>query len=198
MSAHHEELQEIENVKHYWRNGGKWVVGALVAAALGYLGYVVYQGQIRSSNEESALQASQVKGDVAKLTALQQSHSKSAATAQATLATAKSLFDAGKLDEAATAYRWVLDNQKQPLFQAIAMQNLANVLLQQKKFDDALAVLNTPVDDSFTPLIQETKGDILAAQGKNKEAADAYKLALDKLPENAANRELVELKLGQM
>ncbi|WP_238373530.1 tetratricopeptide repeat protein, partial [Kingella kingae] len=52
--------------------------------------------------------------------------------------------------------------------------------------------------DSFTPMLNETKGDVLAAQGKTKEAADAYKLALDKLPENSPSRELVQLKAGQL
>ncbi|WP_230472448.1 YfgM family protein, partial [Kingella kingae] len=88
--------------------------------------------------------------------------------------------------------------QKAAFFQAQAAQNLANVLLQQKKFDDALAVLNTPVEESFAPVMNEIKGDVLAAQGKTKEAADAYKLALDKLPENSPSRELVQLKAGQL
>ena len=47
MSSHHEELQEIENIKHLWRNGGKVIVGLLLVAALGYLGYNVYWGQWR-------------------------------------------------------------------------------------------------------------------------------------------------------
>lgn len=198
MSAHHEELQEIENVKYYWNKGGKWLVAGLVVVALGYLGNVIYQGQVRRSNEAAATQASQVKGDASKLTALQQAHGKSAATAQASLETAQSLFNAGKLDEAAAAYRWVLDNQKAPIFQAAAAQNLANVLLQQKKFDEALTVLNTPVEDNYKPLILEVKGDVLAAQGKKQEATTEYQAALKLLPESSANRELIELKLGQL
>ncbi|MCG7656996.1 YfgM family protein [Wielerella bovis] len=198
MSAHHDEQQELENAKHLWHKGGKWVFAVLVAAALGYLGNVIYKGQVESNNQKAATLAAQVNGDSAKLAALQQSHAKSSATALATLESAKLLFDNGKLDESASAYHWILDNNKEPLFQAAAVQNLANVFLQQKKFDDALAILNTPVDDSFAPIINEIKGDVYSAQGKNKEAADAYKLALDKLPENSANRELVELKLGQL
>ena len=33
MSAHHDEQQELENAKHLWRRGGKWVFALLVAAA---------------------------------------------------------------------------------------------------------------------------------------------------------------------
>ncbi len=198
MSAHHEELQEIENAKHLWRNGGKWLFALLVAAALGYLGNVIYKGQVKDKNEKAAALASQVQGDATKLTELQQKFSQTAAAGQASLETAKSLFDAGKLDEAATQYRWVLANQKDALFQASAAKNLAVVLLQQKKFDDALTVLNTPVDESFAPIINETKGDVLTAQGKTKEASDAYKLALDKLSEDSPNRELLQLKMAQL
>ena len=196
MSAHHEELQEIE--KHLWRNGGKWLFALLVAAALGYLGNVIYKGQVKDKNEKAAALASQVQGDATKLTELQQKFSQTAAAGQASLETAKSLFDAGKLDEAATQYRWVLANQKDALFQASAAKNLGVVLLQQKKFDDALTVLNTPVDESFAPIINETKGDVLTAQGKTKEAVAAYKLALDKLSEDSPNRELLQLKMAQL
>ena len=102
------------------------------------------------------------------------------------------------MDEAAKQYSWVLANQKDALFQASAAKNLAVVLLQQKKFDDALTVLNTPVDESFAPIINETKGDVLTAQGKTKEAVAAYKLALDKLSEDSPNRELLQLKMAQL
>lgn len=198
MSAHHEELQEIENVKYYWHKGGKWLAFTLVLASLVYLGNVIYQGQIRRSNEAAAVLANQVKGDVAKLQSLQQSYSKSPAATQASLETAKILFDEGKLDEAASAYRWVLDNQKTPVFQAAAVQNLASVLLQQKKFDDALNVLDTPVEDKYKALILELKGDVFSAQGKNKEALAEYQAATQLLPENSPNRQLIELKSKQM
>ena len=103
MSSHHEELQEIENIKHLWRNGGKVIVGLLLVAALGYLGYNVYGGQVHKNNLAVAWQASQINGDMTKLAAIQQQHSHSPATTQATLETAKTLFDSGKLDEAEKA-----------------------------------------------------------------------------------------------
>lgn len=198
MSAHHEELQEIENVKHFWRSGGKWLFAVLVLAALGYLGYVIYQGQMRRHAEEAAAIASQLKGDASKLSVLQQQYQHSPAAAQASLMQAKSLFDAGQLDEAAAQYRWVLSHQKAALFQASAMQNLAAVLMQQGKFDEALAVLDAPIDDGFASMIHETRGDVLVAQNKAKEAAAAYQLAIDKLPAHSNNRELLQLKMLQL
>lgn len=198
MSAHHDEQQELENAKHLWKSGGKWIFALLVAAALGYLGKVVYDNHIESKNAEAASAAAKVGGDATKLAAVQQQYPQSTAAAQASLETGAALFTQNKLDEAAKTFRWVLDNNKTPIFQAAAAQNLANVLLQQKKYDDALAVLNTPVEESFQPLIHETRGDIFAAQGKTKEAGEAYQQALDKLPENATNRELLQLKMSSL
>ena len=197
MAGYHDEQESINTAKHIWHSGGKWLVGALVAGALGYVGYVAYQGRVHQGSAQAAQLASQVKGDAAKLAALQQQFPKDTATTQASLQTAALLFQAGKLDDAVKAYQWVLANDKTPVFQAAAMQNLANVYIQQKKFDDALKVLNLTVPAEFEPLLNESKGDVLAAQGKKQEAAAAYKAALDKLPEDSLSRELVEAKLSQ-
>lgn len=199
MSAHHDEQQDIENAKHLWNKGGKWVFAALVAAALGYLGHVIYQNHQQNQKETAAALAAKVKdGASPELTQLQQEFAQSMGAAQAMMQTAAQAFHTGKLDDAATAYQWVLTNQKAPLLQAAAANNLANVYLQQKKYDDALQVLATPVEAAFQPLLEETKGDVYVAQGKNKEATTAYQSALDKLPDNAPNRELLQLKLGQL
>ena len=198
MSSHHEELQEIENIKHLWRNGGKVIVGLLLVAALGYLGYNVYGGQVHKNNLAVAWQASQINGDMTKLAAIQQQHSHNPATTQATLETAKTLFDSGKLDEAEKAYRWVLTNNKAPVFQAAAMTNLATILLQQKKYDDALKVLHMPIDAAYQNIINEMRGDVFAAQGKTQEARQSYQSVLEKLPEDSNNRQLIQLKIEQL
>ena len=84
------------------------------------------------------------------------------------------------------------------VFQAAAMQNLAAVYIQQKKYDDALSVLATPVDAAYRPLTDEAKGDVYAAQGKAKEAGEAYKAALDKLPEGSVARHSLQAKISQL
>lgn len=198
MSAHHDEQQELENAKHLWKNGGKWVFALLLAAAIGYLGKVIYQNHQQNQQEKAALLVSKMGNDATQLAQIQQQHPNSTAATQASLQMAAHLFEQGKLDEAAAAYRWVLQHNQTPIFQAAATQNLANLLLQQQKYDEALAVLSTPLAESYQAMIYELKGDVLAAQGKNQEASDAYQLALDKLPENATNRELLQVKKSSL
>ena len=71
MAGYHDEQESINTAKHIWHSGGKWLVGALVAGALGYVGYVAYQGRVHQGSAQAAQLASQVKGDAAKLAALQ-------------------------------------------------------------------------------------------------------------------------------
>ena len=205
MAAHLEEQQELDNFKYFWKSTGRWLFALLIAAALGYLGYTMYKSHKASQSQEAAevlakivdkMQAKASQAEVnADLTNLQQNYPDSIAAAQATLMAAATEYDARRYDVAEGHLNWVLKNQKAPLVQALAAQRLAVVLLQQKKYDAAIAALSTKVEADFEPLLLETKGDVYAAQNKAKEAAQSYQQALEKLPKDAIERELLQMKL---
>jgi len=205
MAAHLEEQQELDNFKYFWKTTGRWLFALLMVAALGYLGYTMYKSHKASKNQEAAavlakivdkMQAKASQAEVnADLTNLQQNYPDSIAAAQATLMAAATEYDARRYDVAEGHLKWVLQNQKAPLVQALAAQRLGIVLLQQKKYDAAIAALNTKVEADFEPLLLEAKGDVYAAQNKTKEAAQSYQQALEKLPKDAIERELLQMKL---
>ena len=205
MAAHLEEQQELDNFKYFWKSTGRWLFALLIAAALGYLGYTMYKSHKASQSQEAAevlakivdkMQAKASQAEVnADLTNLQQNYPDSIAAAQATLMAAATEYDARRYDVAEGHLNWVLKNQKAPLVQALAAQRLGIVLLQQKKYDAAIAALNTKVEADFEPLLLEAKGDVYAAQNKAKEAAQSYQQALEKLPKDAIERELLQMKL---
>ena len=205
MAAHLEEQQELDNFKYFWKSTGRWLFALLIAAALGYLGYTMYKSHKASQSQEAAevlakivdkMQAKASQAEVnADLTNLQQNYSDSIAAAQATLMAAATEYDARRYDVAEGHLNWVLKNQKAPLIQALAAQRLGIVLLQQKKYDAAIAALNTKVEADFEPLLLEAKGDVYAAQNKTKEAAQSYQQAWEKLPKDAIERELLQMKL---
>ncbi len=205
MAAHLEEQQELDDFKYFWKNWGRWLFALLIAAALGYLGYIIYKDHKISQNREAAevlaqmVDKAQSKADSKQINAdllkLQQDYPDTVPAAQATMMVAATEFDAGRYDTAAGHLNWVLSNQKAPLIQALAAQRLAVVLLQQKKYDAAIAASNTKVEADFEPLLLEAKGDVYAAQNKTKEAAQSYQQALEKLPKDAIERELLQMKL---
>ena len=205
MAAHIEEQEELENFKHFWKSIGRWIFAALVLVALAYLGWVLYSNHQVKKNQEAAAVLEQLAANPADeagisshLKTLQKYYPSSIAAAQGSFVVAAIAFDKTRYDEAAGHLQWVLSNQKTPLIQALAIQRLATVQLQQKKYAESLATLNTKVDPVFEPLLLETKGDVLMAQNKPKEAFAAYKQALDQLPEDAPNRELIQLKYDQL
>ena len=205
MAAHLEEQQELDDFKYFWKNWGRWLFALLIAAALGYLGYIIYKDHKINQNREAAevlaqmVDKAQSKADSKQINAdllkLQQDYSDTVPAAQATMMVAATEFDAGRYDTAAGHLNWVLSNQKAPLIQALAAQRLAVVLLQQKKYDAAITVLNTKVEADFEPLLLEAKGDVYAAQNKTKEATQSHQQAFEKLPKDAIERELLQMKL---
>ena len=208
MAAHLEEQQELDNFKYFWKSIGRWIFALLIVAALGYLGYTIYQGQKASKDQEAAavlaqmVEKAQQKTDQkainADLAELQKNYPDSISTAQATLMVAATEFDTGRYDVAEGHLNWVLKNQNAPLVQALAAQRLGVVLLQQKKYDAAINALNTQVEADFEPLMLETKGDVYVAQNKTKEAVQSYEAALSKLPQTAVGRELLQMKIDSL
>lgn len=176
MAAHLEEQQELDNFKYFWKTTGKWLFALLILAALGYLGYTVYQNRKVSQNQEAAAvlanivekaQSKAPQSEInAELTKLQQSYPHSISAAQATLMAAATEFDAQRYDVAEGHLKWVLSNQKDSLIQALAAQRLGVVLLQQKKYDAALAALDTPVEADFAPPADGNQRRCLCRTGK--------------------------------
>ena len=169
---------------------------------------MLYQGHIKTKNEEAATalaglvekaKASQDKQALqTDLSILQQNYPDSISSAQATMMVAADLFDQGQYEAAEKQLNWVLQNQQIPFVRALAIQRLATVQLQQKKYDAALATLKMPVDAAFEALILETQGDVLYAQGKNKEALAVYEQALAKTVQDAPGLQLLQLKADEL
>jgi predicted negative regulator of RcsB-dependent stress response len=69
------------------------------------------------------------------------------------------------------------------------------VLLDEKKYDDALKVLGAIKSDAFSSLAADVKGDILAAHGRTDEARAAYQMAVDKAESRSPLKPISQAKL---
>lgn len=208
MASHIEEQEEIENFKHFWKRFGRWIFAVLLIGALAYFGWKMYQHHLQTRQQDAAavleqmVQKAQSAKDVNALNGdlknLQENYADTIAATQGSLLVAAAEFDRKQYGIAAAHLKWVLDHQKEPFARALAVSRLAVVYLQQNQYAEALKVLETPVDAAFEPLILETKGDVLAAQGKSAEAVAAYEQALAKLPKDSPDGELLKLKAEQL
>ena len=114
---------------------------------------------------------------------------------QGGLLTAKLQFDKGELDAAAASLGWVAANAVEDEYKTVAHLRLAGLLLDQKKYDDALKQLDGAVAPEFAALVADRRGDILLAQGKPDDAKAAYTKAWQAMDAKLDYRRLVEAKL---
>jgi predicted negative regulator of RcsB-dependent stress response len=94
---------------------------------------------------------------------------------------AKALFDSGDAAGAKAQVQWVISHSDEEALKAVARYRLAEILLNDKQYDEALKVLDAKHGDSFAGLYADLRGDALSAAGRNEEAKAAYQLALAKL-----------------
>ncbi len=203
-----EEQEQLAELKAFWRQYGNLIILAaslVVAAVASYLIWNRYQASqsAQASALYAELQRTASANDGKKVRdlagALIESHPRTVYAALGVLVSARVHFSAGDLKTARAQLQWVVDNARDRDVQAIARLRLANVLIDEKAYDDALKVLGAKPEPAFEALFEDVRGDVLAAQGKRAEARAAYGTALAKArPDDAAARELIQLKLDAL
>lgn len=211
----HEEQEQLEALKAWWRDHGNKVVNLALAAAVvaaSVSGWKWWQD--KQAGEASAvygqLQAAAEKHD-AKVTrdmavALAENYSGTVYAGMGALLTAKVQAEAGDLKNAKAQLAWAADKASDPALRDLARLRLAGLLLDEKAYDEALQQLSTEPEAGFAARYAELKGDVYAAQGKTDEARTAYQAALSSLGDKgdmespdaqrqAMYRELMQLKL---
>lgn len=202
-----EEQEQLDQLKHFWRQYGNPITWALIAVLAAVAGWNLYQYWQRSQATQAAAMYDEVEriavtGDVAKLErALGDMKDKFASTTyaqQAGLLAAKVYVDAGKLDAAKGALLWVAEKSSDEGYQAVARLRLASVLIETKAYDEALKQLagNFPAD--FASLAADRRGDVYLAQGKKTEAVTEYLKAYKGLGEGSEYRRLIDVKLAAL
>ena len=201
-----EEQERIAELKAWWEDNRWYVVGAIVAAVLGFVGWRAWkETTLRQSEDAAAMyqpvadasKANDAKKLVSAADALIAKHPGSFYASEAALVAAKAAFDAGNTDEARKRLDWVIEHGPDE-HKGVARIRLAAVLLDQKKYDEALKVLDANKDEGFTALAADLRGDIMLAQGRLDEARAAYKLALDKAGPRHPVKSLAETKLNAL
>ena len=129
---------------------------------------------------------------------IQEHYGRTTYAAIAALQAAKVNADIGDLPKAAEQLRWVIDKSGHDELSMIARVRLAGVLLDQKKYDEALQALNFEVPAGYLPTVLDRRGDVLVAQNKPDEARAAYKDALAKAEPQHPLRAIIQLKLDAL
>jgi len=201
------EEQQVEALKKWWHEN-KWsVIGGVVIGVGALWGgrawldnqhnfteaasatYQLMLEQVsQGKNEDAALQGAQLLGQYAD----------TSYASLAALTMAKIKQQAGDAAAASAHLRWALDNTKEDAVKHEARLRLAKIMLADKKYDDALAMLNGIDAGVYEATYEQLKGDIYLAKGQPESARTAFTRALASASPGERGRELLQMKLDNL
>lgn len=202
-----EEQEKIDALKAWWQEYGKLVMLAAIACLVtiaGFQGWRYYRAQQieRAAALFSQLDQAERANDTKKVrdiaAQIVEKHGSTPYGGMAALAAAKAGFITGETEEAKKSLQWVIEKAREEEMREVARLRLAGILLDEKKYDEALKLLSGNTADAYAALVADLKGDILTAQEKPAEARAAYQLALEKSDAGSRYRPLIEMKLDAL
>lgn len=204
MAYDHQEQEQLDELKSWWKQHGNTVLLGVAMAALVIAGVQAWRYHQRGQTIAAATLYEQLEladraGDHKKVRDIADQITSGYASTSfgiyAALAAARASFDAGDLAGAKSRLLWVLGNTKENEVRDIARLRLAAVFLDEKNYAEALKQLEASPVESMAGLYADMKGDILAAQGKRAEARSAYQLALDRSDAGSLYRPVIQIKM---
>jgi predicted negative regulator of RcsB-dependent stress response len=203
-----EEQEQLAALKAWWNDNGNLVmttVTAVLVVFAAWQGWNYYQ-RSQASQASGLYEAVQKAAATKDLKLVRESAGavleqfpRTTYAAMAALVSAKAHFQGGDLKTARAQLTWVTENAKDEALQDIARLRLASVMLDEKAYDEALKVLEAKHGAAFEAQFLAARGDILVAQGKNVDAAGAYKGALEKVDaKDAGQRAYIQLRLDAL
>jgi len=203
-----EEQEQIAQLKGWWKDNGGTVVAVIAAAAIaaagwqGWRSWQAGQAQQAAAHYDALVRA--VQGGDAKAMrdaggTLVESFPRTLYASMGALAAARFHFEHGDLKNARAQLQWVVERSPSDELRDLARLRLAGVMLDEKAFDEALALLDAKHAAAMAAQYAALKGDILLAKNQSAEAKAAYKLALEKSEQrDGAFRASVQLRLDAL
>jgi predicted negative regulator of RcsB-dependent stress response len=201
------EQEQIELLKSWIKQYSLVIIAGVVMAGIAIFGWRTWQDrQIRILSHASAVYDEM-------LTARAQNN------ATATHVQAQKLFDhyanttygpfaalmlardaiaAQHYSEAETHLQWAFKHGDSAAIRQIARLRLARLYIAEQKPSDSLALLDDTDDASFNGLSYEVKGDAYLAMNNKPAAREAYKQALESLPNAEVIRPLLQMKYDNL
>jgi predicted negative regulator of RcsB-dependent stress response len=200
MEEFESEDQQIEAIKKWWKENGASLLlglGIGVGALLGWREYLAYQTD-HSAEASDLYQAVQTQvaqnsfddAQIKKADMIRDEYSDTPYAALVSLSQAKYEYEHGNIDSALMHLRWASENSPESDVQHVASLRLARILIAQKKYDEAEAVLLAAYPSAFTAGYEELKGDLYVAKGEIGQARVAYDKAIN-ATDGSASRWLI-------
>jgi predicted negative regulator of RcsB-dependent stress response len=181
-----EEQEQLENLKSFWVNYGRWLAIGILIAIIGYGAYWFYNKNqtsvaLDASQQYEEIVAAATKSDfplvLKKAQNLEQNFSNTTYSAMAGLVAANLAYSIGDFEQASSQLKWVEEKAKSESFQSLARLRLVALLIDQKdesSIAKANELLKKKIAPGYEALQHERQGDLWLVQNKNEEAKKEY------------------------
>ena len=199
-----EEQEQLDQLKAFWKQYGNmitWLLIAVLGAFAAWNGWHWWQRDqaVQSGSMFDQLDKAAQAGDLDQagrvFADMKERYPRTAFTEQGGLLTAKLQFEKGQADAALATLAWVGANAAEVEYRTIARLRAAGILLDQKKYDEAISQLDAATAAEFAALVADRRGDVLLAQGKTDDAKAAYTRAWQTMDAKIDYRRLIDAKL---
>jgi predicted negative regulator of RcsB-dependent stress response len=198
------EKEQIEEMRAWWSEYGKYVIAGVVIAVGLLFGYNQYEGNKLTAEIEASELYETLAGHVsdgnldgAEIVAdeLSSNYANTTYAAQSKLAMARLYMDKNRDQDAADVLAELDALRGNGALKYVGRLRLARILLYQDKAQEVIELLADQDDNrAFNGLYAEVRGDAYAALGQYAEAGDAYRIALADTTQTVS-RGLVQMKL---
>ena len=202
------EKEQIEEMRAWWSEYGRYVIAGVVIAVGGLIGFNQYTShQLTSQTEASELfetlteHAIDGKLDEAESIAddLANNYANTVYAAQSKLSMARLYMDKNRDQDAADVLNELLVMRGSEELKKIGRLRLAHVLLYQDKPQEVVDLLESVEVTAFAALYDELLGDAFVGLGRFEDAGDAYRRALaDPAPNATVDGALLQMKLTDL
>ncbi len=201
------EDEQVEALKKWWKENGTAVIVGIVIG----ISVVVGVWQYREYTETQAIEASNVyiqftealaKQDAEQVKQefdeLQKEYKGTSYAMLAALHMARQAVEKKQYPQAEQHLRWAVNNSGHESLAHVARIRLADLLVAQEKYDEAMTLLDAKVDSAFAAQYQEIRGDIYSAKGQSDKAREAYAAALEMPTLFGKRRDFLQMKLSNL
>jgi len=208
------EEEQVEAIKSWWNENGKSLIVTIAVVLAGYFGWNGYQDNQRAQGEAASSIYQQLVNKATKPLSEQTEADKTEMEVVAAqlktefpgslyaqfggLYLAKFAIEANNFEAAAAELQALVDAGNKGPVTYLAQVRLARVLIQLEKFDDALALVATTPEASFTAQFEEVKGDVLFAKGDLSAALNAYQTARTSAMALGINTQVLQRKIDDL
>ena len=186
MALDLEEQEQVDELKALWKKYGSYVTKGAIAFFVLYglfQGWGYYQNKQSLSASElyqsiTVLDEKNTKEIMQKSQSLIDEYSGTPYAGRAAILFAKASYAEGAKDKAKEKLEWASTHAKESATESIALIQLGQILVEEKKYDEALKKANDIDNEGYLGLANDLKGDVLNAMNKKEEAKKAYLEAL--------------------